>query len=141
MGEQSGPTDFGQEDAAEWYRRIAAEPHGWVIEVEGRAVGTVRLHQVEEVNRRARFAIGIFDPAWWGRDVGTEATRLVLRYAFVRLRLHRVDLRVLTDDHRAIAAYEKCGFVREGIERETLRDGDAWRSDLSMSILESEYGR
>lgn len=66
---------------------------------------------------------------------------MVLRYAFDQLHPHRVDLRVLTDDHRAVTAYEKCGFVPEGIERETLADAGGWRSDLMMSVLEDECRR
>lgn len=132
-------TSLSDEDVEQWYTRLCAEPFEWVIETSGGAIGTARLHRLEELNRRARFAIGIFDPAWWDRGVGTQPTRLVLGYAFEHLRLHRVDLRVLMDNQRAITTYEKCGFVCEGIERETLVAVDGWRSDLIMSILEDEY--
>lgn len=66
-------------------------------------------------------------------------TRLVLRYAFEDLGLHRVDLRVLEYNDRAIAVYEKCGFVREGVERESANVAGKWHSDLIMGILEHEY--
>jgi ribosomal-protein-alanine N-acetyltransferase len=48
---------------------------------------------------------------------------------------------VFTFNPRAIACYEKCGFVREGIEREGAWAADAWQSNLIMSILEQEYAR
>jgi [ribosomal protein S5]-alanine N-acetyltransferase len=44
-------------------------------------------------------------------------------------------------NRRAIACYEKCGFVREGIEREGAWIGDQWHSEATMSILEQEYRR
>jgi RimJ/RimL family protein N-acetyltransferase len=138
-GDETAVTPWTDEDVDRWYARVAADASTWMIEVDGGAVGTVRLRIGDETNRSAWFSIGIFDPAWWGRGVGTEATRLVLRHAFLDLQLHRVALRVLTDNPRAIAAYEKGGFVREGIERETLFAGGTWRSDLMMSILEDEY--
>jgi [ribosomal protein S5]-alanine N-acetyltransferase len=127
------------EEVERWYERLASEPYGWIIDVDGAAIGDARLHWLEPANRRARFAIGIFSPSDWGRGIRTETTRLVLRYAFKDLGLHRVDLRVLADNVRVIALYERCGFVRGGIERETVADGDGWRSDLIMSILEEEY--
>src|ERR687893_200076 len=65
---------------------------------------------------RASFAIGIFEAGGRNRGLGTEMTRLVLGYAFEVMKLHRVSLRVLAYNHRAIASYEKCGFVREGVE-------------------------
>ena len=122
-----------------WYDQLSQQHHHWVIETDGRCIGTARLHTVEEENRRARFAIGIFGPEFWGRGLGTEATRLVLAYAFEVLSLHRVDLRVLTFNERAIACYERCGFRREGIEREGAWIGGQWQSDMIMSILEQEY--
>lgn len=140
-GDEATVTPMTDADAERWYARLCAEPYEWIIEAEGQVIGTVRLRLHDDANRRARFSIGIFDPTWWGRGIGTEATRLVLGYAFEVLRLHRVDLRVLTDNHRAIAVYEKCGFVREGVERETVYASGEWRSDLIMSILEAEYRR
>lgn len=127
------------EEVERWYARQCAEPLGWMIELGDRCIGTARLHSLDEANRRARYAIGIFDATAWSRGYGTEATRLVLRYAFTTLALHRVDLRVLDYNHRAIACYEKCGFIREGIEREGALVAGEWHSDMMMSILEHEY--
>ncbi len=110
----------------------------WVIEYEGRCIGTARL-TLTESDRRARFAIGIFDFSKLGIGLGTEATRLVLGHAFNTLGLHRVDLRVLDYNKRAIACYEKCGFVREGVEREGARVEGKWETDVMMSILDREY--
>jgi len=127
------------DEVKSWYAQMCSEPLHWIIEVDQRCIGTARLHQLDPENRRARYAIGIFDPAMWGKGLGTEATRLVLGYAFDVLRLHRVDLRVLAFNQRAIACYEKCGFVQEGIEREGVFIGGEWQSDVLMSILEQEY--
>ena len=128
-----------QEQAQEWYQRSAAEPYAWAIVVAERCVGSARLHTLQPADQRARYAIGIFDPAAWGQGYGTIATRWVLGYAFNVLRLHRVDLRVLEYNARAIACYGKCGFVREGLEREGALVSGQWHNDVMMSILENEY--
>ena len=107
-------------DAARWQQALAKEPFAWAIEYHGRCIGTVRLHSLEWSSRAARLAIGLFVPDTWGRGLGSESIRLVLRCAFEGFGLHRVGLRVLDSNPRAIRAYEKCGFVREGHERETL---------------------
>ena len=129
------------EGGVAFYRQLAADPLGWAIEHEGRCVGSARLHSLSREDRRARYAIGIFDRRYWNRGLGTEATRLVLRHAFDSLGLHRVDLRVLADNERAIRCYLRCGFAREGLERESALVGGAWRSDAMMSVLEDEYRR
>lgn len=140
-GDPSQIKPFTTRDADGWYRRIADEPHGWCVEAEGRCIGSARLHSVDMEHRRARYAVGLFDPAHWGKGYGTEATRLVLAHAFDCLGLHRVDLRVLEHNQRAIACYERCGFVHEGIERESALIAGRWHSDVFMSILEEEYRR
>lgn len=127
------------EEVDRWFAEVTADPLCWIVDLDGRCIGTVQLHSLEVSNRRARYAIGLFDPATWNRGIGTEATRLVLHYAFAVLRLHRVDLRVLTFNTRAIACYRKCGFVQEGIERDSTLIAGEWQSDVIMSILEQEY--
>lgn len=64
-------------------------------------------------DKRARYAVGIYNPELLGKGLGTEVTMAVLRYAFEVLGLHRVDLRVLEYNKRAIACYQKCGFVHD----------------------------
>lgn len=80
-----------------------------------------------------------FDHSVWGKGLGTEITQIVLQYAFEELKLHRVDLRVIEYNQRAIACYEKCGFVKEGIEREGALIEDNYETDVMMSILDREY--
>ena len=92
---------------------------GLVIEVDGRCIGSIRLHSLNKADRHARLAIGIDVAPLRGRGIGTEAVRLLLRHAFDTLGLHRIDLRVLSYNTRAIACYQRCGFVREGVERES----------------------
>jgi [ribosomal protein S5]-alanine N-acetyltransferase len=110
----------------------------WVMEFEGKCIGGAKL-TLFEADRKARFAIGIFDISKLGKGLGTEATNLVLGYAFITLGLHRVELRVLEYNKRAIACYQKCDFTIEGIERDSALVEDKWESDVMMSILETEY--
>ena len=115
-------------------------PDGRPVEsATGRCIGQIRLNIVSWEDQRARMAMGIFDPRFWSHGYGTESLRLILGYGFDTVGLHRIDLRVIEYNMRAIRCYEKCGFIREGIERESgLVDG-VWYNDVMMSILEDEY--
>jgi RimJ/RimL family protein N-acetyltransferase len=110
-----------------------------MIEHAGRCVGHTGLGDVDARDRRARLVIGLFDRSVWNRGLGTEAIRLVLGYAFDTLRLHRVALRVLAYNARAIRAYEKCGFVREGVERESAFVAGEWHDDVMMAVLDRDF--
>ncbi|WP_435109545.1 GNAT family N-acetyltransferase [Nocardiopsis synnemataformans] len=52
-----------------------------------------------------------------GKGVGTEATKLVLDYAFHVTSLECVHLSVIEPNTGAIRAYEKAGFTRQGVRR------------------------
>jgi len=112
--------------------RPADEPHG-------RYIGGIRLHGISPADRHARLALGIFDRRFWSHGYGTEAIRLILRYGFEEMRLHRIDLFVLEYNFRAIHAYEKCGFTCEGRLRDNAFVDGVWYDDLIMAILEPEY--
>ncbi|WP_437406761.1 GNAT family N-acetyltransferase [Sinorhizobium meliloti] len=93
-------------------RYIEEKEYAWVIDA-GRFIGHLRFHSIDRQDERAALAIGIDDPAYLGRGFGTEAIRLALMHAF-STGLHRISLRVLASNTRAIACYRKCGFVEEG---------------------------
>ena len=62
------------------------------------------------------------------KGIGREAIQLVLHHAFEVL--HRVGLRVISYNERAIRAYKACGFVEEGREREAAFVSGAWHDDV-----------
>ena len=127
-----------QEVEAE-FEGLASDPYAWVIEFQGRFIGVARLHSLNEEDRRARYAVGIHDPMFVNKGLGTEVTELVLAFAFEVLGLHRVDLRVLEYNQRAIRSYEKSGFRKEGLERESALVDSQWYGDVIMGILAGEW--
>lgn len=84
-------------------------------------------------------AIAIYDPQQLGKGSGSEAIRLLLRHAFTELNLHRIGVRVLAYNERAIRAYQTCGFIDEGRERETAFVDGVWHDGLMMGILSREF--
>lgn len=134
------PQPMSRDEAAAWYEQVssASELLSWVVELDGHFIGTARLHSVDEADRRARYAVGLLDRDMLGIGLGTEVTRAVVAYGFHEVGLHRIDLRVLAYNARAIACYERSGFVVEGREREAALVGGTWHDDVIMGILEHE---
>jgi L-phenylalanine/L-methionine N-acetyltransferase len=51
-------------------------------------------------------------------------------------RMHRIELTVVADNHRAIRLYEKVGFQREGLKRENyLGEDGKYHDEVEMEIL------
>lgn len=79
--------------------------------------------------------IGLGERAFWGKGYGTDAMRVILRYAFTELNLHRVTLGVFEYNPRAIRSYEKAGFIHEGRIRQHLcKEGRRW-DVIQMGVL------
>lgn len=131
-----------REEWENWYKynlKRSDDAIRWIIEYQSKCIGSVSLHNISFVDNSATFAIGIWTTEHYSKGIGTEAGNLVLRYAFNNLKLHRVDLKVLDYNKRGIRCYEKCGFVIDGILRESAFIEGKYHSDIIMSILESEF--
>jgi len=96
----------------------------FVIEtLDGVPIGNIVLVGIDAAHRRAELGIAIGEKEHWGRGY------------FEVLNLRRVELITDIDNERGIRAYEKCGFVREGVLRaKRLRYGEPLDM-LIMSVL------
>ncbi len=103
-----------------------------------RITGMTFLKHINSLHRQAEFAI-LIDEHSKGEGIGKEACRKTLQYAFNKLNLHRVYLKVRTDNIPAIKVYEFCGFKREGELRDDVYKNNSFRNQFIMSILETEF--
>jgi RimJ/RimL family protein N-acetyltransferase len=106
---------------------------------DDRAIGMIDLAGFDWAARHAWVGIGLGEREFWGQGYGTDAMRVLLRYAFQELNLNRVNLNVFEYNERALKSYLKCGFVVEGrIRQAMLREGRRW-DIIFMGILKSEW--
>ncbi|MEM8848959.1 MAG: GNAT family protein [Pseudomonadota bacterium] len=124
-----------------WLTWLRDHPFARMIDLDNVPVGHVRLHALVDADRRARLAIGLFRETHLNRGIGRRAIALTLDHAFGEMALHRLDLRVLAYNTRAIRCYLACGFRHEGTEREAAKVGDAWHDEWVMGILASDDRR
>ncbi len=102
-------------------------------------IGEITLDDIKPFSTNVFVGISIGEAPLWGKGFGSDAMRLILRYAFTILNVHRVSLTVFGYNQRAIRSYEKVGFHHEGKLVNWLnRDGQRW--DLHfMGILKSDW--
>lgn len=104
----------------------------------GELVGHVTLWGVDALARCGTLGVQV-GPPFTGRGYGTDAVRVLVRYAFAELGLHRVQLGVWSFNTRALAAYERAGFVAEGRRREVVFHDGHWYDEVLLSVLEDEW--
>ncbi|GAA3259590.1 GNAT family N-acetyltransferase [Dactylosporangium siamense] len=69
-----------------------------------------------------------------GNGIGTRLLQEAQRWAADR-GLHRIELNVMAHNHRAIALYERMGFVHEGRRVGCLLIDGNFRDELSMAMI------
>ena len=63
----------------------------------------------------------------------------ILNFAFNRMNLHKVYLRVYDYNKRGVKSYQKCGFKKGGILREMFYDEGKYYDVVMMGILKREF--
>jgi RimJ/RimL family protein N-acetyltransferase len=132
---------FTRTDIEAWCRSRADAPgrYDWaVVETDGGGwLGECALNDIDTDNESASFRIAL--DRRMGQGLGTEATGLVLDFAFGELGLHRVELEVFDFNLRAQKSYAKSGFTVEGVKRGGLL-WDGVRHDVIMMAALSPGG-
>ena len=129
---------FTYEDSSKWFDRIMNHPCKWIIEYKGIFIGAVSLRS-NTIDNKCKFAIEIYDSKFQGLGIGSKVTRRILLFAFQEMKYHKVYLRVLESNVKAIKCYEKCGFKKEGVDREGAFINGKYESDVYMGILKPEF--
>ena len=65
----------------------------------------------------------------------TEGLKLVVRYAFGNLGLHRLEANIQPGNAASIALVKACGFSKEGYSRRYLKIGGRWRDHERWALL------
>lgn len=112
---------------------------GIVLKDDDRLIGNIALHKISNPHRNATLGIVIGDKTCWSKGHGTEALKLMTEYGFSQLNLHRIFLTVIDFNKRAIRAYEKAGFKKEGAYREQIYRNGKYCDLIFMGILKSEW--
>lgn len=104
-------------------------------------IGISILKDINLINRNAEFAIYIGNHQMRGKGIAQEATQQVLKFAFHRLGLHRIWLRVRIDNEQAIRLYEKAGFTKEGVLAQSLFKNGVFYDVLQMGLLIHDFNK
>jgi len=89
-------------------------------------------------NRCGVLGITIGDRRYWDRGYGTDAMRVICRFGFDTMNLHRIELDVYGRNERARKVYARVGFVEEGRKREAVYKNGRYDDIVVMGLLRSE---
>lgn len=103
-----------------WYEnnKYRADRYDAVIECDDVPVGLIGLLSIS--GGRAEYYITLGEQEFKGKGIAKEATYLLLHYAFSEIGLQEVYLYTEIDNTSAQRLFERCGFSKMGLERDSV---------------------
>jgi RimJ/RimL family protein N-acetyltransferase len=83
-------------------------------------IGQIGLNHINWVNGWANAFLQIGEPNYWNKDIGTEATELLMEYAFNELNLNKIHGGVAVDNIGSWTVAGKIGFKFDGIRKHEM---------------------
>ena len=127
----------------QWYERASKDPTRYdaVIEAEGVPCGLIGLLSIDSSNKKAEFYVMLGKAEYRGRGIASEATGLLLHYAFGTLGLNRIYLYTETGNNAAQRLFERTGFIKEGCLRCDLISRGTYQDRFIYGICRDDYDK
>ena len=100
-------------------------------------IGNAYLTDINYINRTANSHILIGEKDFWNKGYAKEALLDLLAFAFKERGLNRVSALVLEDNIASIRMHEKCGYIQEGVMRQSVFKNGKFKNQVIMSILKN----
>lgn len=132
------------EDLKRWFE----PPEGRVSDFIGfeiwhkkdkKSIGRMGLGDIDWINGWAYTFIKIGELDYWGQNIATEATELLIEYAFNELNLNKLCGRVAVDNIGSWTVAEKIGFECEGLEKHWLYIDGKYHDIKSYALLKEDW--
>ncbi len=110
------------EDFKRWFEPTKGRvPNFVVFEIwhkkDKKLIGQCGLGWIDWINGWANVFLFIGEPEYWGKNIATEATELLVEYAFNELNLNKLQGGAAVDNIGSWSVAEKVGFKFEGIRK------------------------
>lgn len=87
---------------------------------DSRHIGNFKLEPLDFKKKMAFFGLLIGDKNYWGKGIGTEATKLMMDYCFDNLKLNRVEAGMVPGNLASLKIHEKLGFKVYKIKKNAI---------------------
>ena len=138
------PLRVRRESGREWVDRVLREQRrgdGCTYAVLAKeapdVTGQIRFVNWSRVERHAEIGCWI-GRRYWGRGLASDAVRLLCRYGFGSLGLHRIEATVVVGNRRSLRMLDSVGFRREGRTRRSAWISGRWADEWVLGLLRGE---
>ncbi|GAA0776682.1 GNAT family protein [Clostridium subterminale] len=112
----------------------------YIIDSENdEAIGVIRLMRISHIHRNAVLGMFIGDSNHRNKGIGTEATKLILDFAFNVINLRNIMIETFSFNERAINLCKKIGFKEIGRRRNAIIYGNNEFDEVFMDLLNTDF--
>ncbi|MFX0074813.1 MAG: GNAT family N-acetyltransferase, partial [Candidatus Hermodarchaeota archaeon] len=104
-----------------------------------KVIGNCAIHDINSKNRKCSCGITIGEKEYHSKGYGTEAMKMLVKYAFDTLNMNRIELTVYDFNIRAYKSYQKAGFIEEGRKRQARYHNGKYYDEIIMGILREDW--
>jgi len=109
-----------------------------VLKETGKLAGAIDIIAVDKLHSSAYIGYWL-GKRFWRKGIMSEALKIVLDFAFKKLKLHRIAAKVAEKNIASKALLEKAGFKVEGIARDARYKGGKWHDEYQLGLLKFEW--
>jgi len=102
-------------------------------------IGVINLSQIFYGKFKNAYVGFYLGAAYVGQGYMAEAIVLTLKYAFKKLRLHRIEANIQPHNTKSRSLVKRAGFSLEGYSRHYLKIGGRWRDHERWAILAEDW--
>ena len=102
-------------------------------------IGFGMIAFIDRYNRQCKLGIEIGEKQEWGKGYAREALCAVIDYCFETLEMNRIGAEVYAINERSIRLFERLGFQREGIVRESVLKQGVFTDEYVYGLLKCEW--
>jgi [ribosomal protein S5]-alanine N-acetyltransferase len=102
-------------------------------------IGRCGLHNWNPEHKRAEIGYNITDESFLRKGYMTEAVSAIIDFGFRKLKLHRIEALVGSNNIPSLRIMERYNFIKEGLLREHYYSADNYEDSVILSKLRNEY--
>lgn len=137
--------ELNSDKQSSWYERFVLNDPNTImfaiVELKtAKLLGACGLCYINWISRNADFSIYVgADNLYIDKKFAPDAAKVMMRYGFNELCLHRVWAEVYDFDERKIEFFENLNFKLDGRFRENYWHDGKWHDSMFFSLLFDEY--
>lgn len=127
------------QQANEFISNFSINHGGYMIELKetGHVIGAINICVVPE-HEKGFFGY-VLNKKYWNKGYMTEALNAILRLAFEKLELNRVEATHYAGNEASGRVMEKCGLIKEGFALQEVKIKDIFRDVAHYGITKEQW--